>query len=408
VVKIIKCGKLINGIFNEVQENALVIIDGKKIAYAGKFDEDIIGKYDEYEFIDASDKTVMPGLIDAHVHLTMYGDPQNMANFLIDTAAITAYKAEVAARKCLEAGFTTIRTLGDKAEVDIGLKQAVNMELIVGPRILSSGKALTITGGHGDLYPGDVMLDSIGEVCDGVDEVRKVARKRLKNDCDCIKLMATGGGNSAGPGTVAQLNEDEMRVAVIEAEKRGKITAAHCIGTDGIKNAIRAGVRTIEHGTFLDDEAIDLMLEHGAYLVPTLCAFRTIQYGAEGGVPDYVIEKVKHFATEHYTNLEKAIKRGVKVICGTDTGTPFNYHGEAAEELELYTKYGLTPMESIKSATSLAAEGLKLTDTGSLVEGMCADLLIVEGDPVEDIALLQDKNNIKTVMRNGKILVSRN
>lgn len=408
MITIIKCGKLIDGVLDEVLENALLVIEDKNIQYAGKYDEEVISQYDDYNLIDASDKTVMPGLIDAHVHLTMYGDPQNMANFLMDTPAITAYKAEVAARKCLEAGFTTIRSLGDKAEVDIGLKQAVNMDLVVGPRILSSGKALTITGGHGDLYPGDVMLDSIGEVCDGVDEVRKIARKRLKYDCDCIKLMATGGGNSAGPGTVSQLDEDEMRAAVEEAEKRDKITAAHCIGTDGIKNAIRAGVRTIEHGTFLDDEAIDLMLEHGAYLVPTLCAFRTIQYGAEGGVPDYVIEKVKHFASEHYSNLEKAIKRGVKVICGTDTGTPFNYHGEAAEELELYTKYGLTPMQSIKSATSLAAEGLKLRDTGSLVNGMCADLLIVDGDPVEDIALLQDKNRIKTVMRNGKVLVSRN
>ncbi len=406
---IITCKYLIDGISDTVIENALVVYTNDIIQYSGSYDKKIVDEYsvDEFELIDSGTNTVMPGLIDCHVHLTMYGDPSNMTNFLMDTASFTAYRAEHCARKCLEAGFTTIRTLGDKSEVDIGLKKAINLGYVIGPRVLSSGKCLTMTGGHGDLYPGDVQLDSIGEICDGVDEVRKIARKRLKYDCDCIKLMATGGGNSAGPGTVAQLNEDEMRAAVEEAEKRGKITAAHCIGQDGIKNAIRAGVRTIEHGTYLDDEGIKLMLKHGAYLVPTLCAFRTIKYGAEGGVPPYVIEKVKDFATVHYANLKKAIKAGVKIICGTDAGTPFNYHGEQAEELEMYTQNGLTPMQAIKTATSGAAEGLKQNDIGSLVVGKQADIIIVDGNPVDNIACLQNINNIKKVIRGGKVLVSR-
>ncbi len=409
MLTIIKSKLLIDGIQDEALEDALIVIKDDKIEYAGKFTEELFNTYkkEEHEYINASDKTVMPGLIDAHIHLTMYGGPHNMTNFLMDTAAFTAYKAEYCARKCLESGFTTVRSLGDKAEVDIGLKQAINEGWVVGPRVLSSGKCITMTGGHGDLYPGDVELDSIGEVCDGVDEVRRAARKRLKYDCDCIKLMATGGGNSAGPGTVAQLNEDEMRAAVIEANKRGKITAAHCIGTDGIKNAIRAGVRTIEHGTFLDDEAIQMLLDYDAYLVPTLCAFRTIKYGEEAGVPPHVIEKVQHFATEHYSNLEKAIKAGVKIVCGTDTGTPFNYHGQGAEEIAEYTKYGLTPMQAIKTATSVAAQALFQHDIGSLEKGKTADLIIVKGNPVENIECLQDIENVKYVMRNGKVLVTR-
>lgn len=409
MITLIRCGKLIDGIQSQPISDGLVVIDNKMIAYAGSYSPEVESRYTagEHQWLDAAGKTVMPGLIDAHIHLTMYGGPHNINNFLMDSAAFTAYKALNGALRCLEAGFTTVRCLGEKSEVDIGLKQAIHAGLIKGPRILASGKCLTITGGHGDMYPGEVALDTIGEVCDGIEEVRRITRKRLKFDCDCIKLMATGGGNSSGPGTVSQMNEDEMRAAVYEAEKRGKITAAHCIGCDGIKNAVRAGVRTIEHGSFIDDEGIALMLEKGAYLVPTLCAFRTIKYGPEGGVPPHVLEKIHFFATAHYNGLEKAIRAGVKIVCGTDTGTPFNYPGEEAEELELYTKHGLTPMQAIQSATSVAAEALKLEDTGSLIAGKAADLLIIDGDPIATIAVLQDKSKIKTVMRNGEVLISR-
>lgn len=405
---IIKCSKLIDGLCDNPIENGMVVIEDRNIAYAGVYDTDVEAKYiaGEHQMIQAEGKTVMPGLIDTHVHLTMYGGPDNIDNALMDSASYTAFRAWNGAQKILEAGFTTIRCLGEKSEVDFGLRQAINEELVIGPRILASGKCLTITGGHGDMYPSDTMLDFIGEVVDGTDEIRKAARKRLKYNADCIKLMATGGANSSGPAQVSQLNEDEMRAAVLEAEKRGKITAAHAVGTDGIKNALRAGVRTIEHGSNLDDECIELMLNNGAFLVPTLVAFRTLKPNC--GVPDHVIQKLKGYRDDHINSMKKAYKAGVKIILGSDTGTPNNYPGDEAEELELYTTWiGMTPMEAIKSATSVAAEALFLEDTGVLASGKAADLLIVDGDPVTDIRILQNKNRIEVIMRNGKVLVDR-
>lgn len=400
MVTILQHGKLIDGLADRPVEDGMLIFEGSKILYAGPFCPEAAAKYPGAQALDVRDKTIMPGLIDAHVHLTMYGKPSSVMDFLMDSATYTALKAADCAKKLLYAGFTTVRSMGDKASADYAVKRAINEGMIQGPRLLTSGKAISITGGHGDFVPGDVELDSIGETCDGVDQVRRAARDRLKNGADNIKLMATGGGNSPGPGTVSQLTEEEMRVAVEEAANRNALTAAHAIGADGIKRALRAGVRTIEHASFLDDEGIELLLKGDHYLVPTLCAFRTIKYGPEGGVPDYVLEKIHYFATAHYAGLEKAYKAGVKIVCGTDTGTPFNCHGDGAEELEMYTKLCMTPMEAIKTATSMAAQALRQPDIGVLAAGKTADLLVVDGDVLANIALLQDKSKL-AIYRNG-------
>lgn len=400
MVTILQHGKLIDGLADRPVEDSMLIFEGSKILYAGPFCPEAAAKYPGVQALDVRDKTIMPGLIDAHVHLTMYGKPSSVMDFLMDSATYTALKAADCAKKLLYAGFTTVRSMGDKASADYAVKRAINEGMIQGPRLLTSGKAISITGGHGDFVPGDVELDSIGETCDGVDQVRRAARDRLKNGADNIKLMATGGGNSPGPGTVSQLTEEEMRVAVEEAANRNALTAAHAIGADGIKRALRAGVRTIEHASFLDDEGIELLLKGDHYLVPTLCAFRTIKYGPEGGVPDYVLEKIHYFATAHYAGLEKAYKAGVKIVCGTDTGTPFNCHGDGAEELEMYTKLCMTPMEAIKTATSMAAQALRQPDIGVLAAGKTADLLVVDGDVLANIALLQDKSKL-AIYHNG-------
>ena len=400
MVTILQHGKLIDGLADRPVEDGMLIFEGSKILYAGPFCPEAAAKYPGVQALDVRDKTIMPGLIDAHVHLTMYGKPSSVMDFLMDSATYTALKAADCAKKLLYAGFTTVRSMGDKASADYAVKRAINEGMIQGPRLLTSGKAISITGGHGDFVPGAVELDSIGETCDGVDQVRRAARDRLKNGADNIKLMATGGGNSPGPGTVSQLTEEEMRVAVEEAANRNALTAAHAIGADGIKRALRAGVRTIEHASFLDDEGIELLLKGDHYLVPTLCAFRTIKYGPEGGVPDYVLEKIHYFATAHYAGLEKAYKAGVKIVCGTDTGTPFNCHGDGAEELEMYTKLCMTPMEAIKTATSMAAQALRQPDIGVLAAGKTADLLVVDGDVLANIALLQDKSKL-AIYHNG-------
>lgn len=402
MVKIYEHGWLIDGLSDCAVCDGLLAYEDSTILYAGKYEKEIVDQFQEAEIYDVSGKTIMPGLIDSHVHLTLYGKGSSIHDFLVDSATYTAIKASRMAMKDLQAGFTTIRSLGDKASADFAVKRAINEGLIDGPRVLSSGKCISITGGHGDFVPGDVRLDTIGETCDGVEEVRRAARERLKNNADCVKLMATGGGNSPGPGTASQMTVEEMRAAVEVAATRNVLTAAHCIGAEGIKNAMLAGVRTIEHASFLDDEGIELALKGGHYLCSTLCAFRTMEQPPEAGIPDYVVDKIRYFATAHYTGLKKAYKAGVKFILGTDAGTPYNFHGSNGEEIwRLVRDGGFTPMDAIKAGTSVAAEALRQEDIGVLKAGKNADILIVEGNVLENVRILCDPSNI-LVIHNGK------
>lgn len=403
-ILIFKNATLIDGISSTAQKDALVIVENERITYAGKYDEALVQQTPKAEIVDLCGMTMMPGMIDTHVHLCMAGEASTFTSMVMDTPAFAAIKGVERAKRSLEAGFTTLRTMGEKGHIDIAIKKAVEEGIIVGPRIFASGKALTITGGHGDMFPPGVHVDGIGVVLDGVDEARRAAREQLKLGADNIKMMATGGGMSPGPGTVAQLTIEEMKAAVEEAVKFEKVTAAHAIGVDGIHNALKAGVRTIEHGTFLDDAGIELFLEKKAYLVPTLAAFKTIKYGRAGGVPEHHIKKVEYYQTAHEANLQKAIAAGVKIVAGTDAGTPFNYHGENAYELECLVRNGLSEMDAIKSATQLAAEALQLHDLGVVAAGKIADLLVVDGDPLRDIRLLQEKQRIKQVYKGGQLV----
>jgi imidazolonepropionase-like amidohydrolase len=402
--EIFKCDLLIDGIGDTPAENGILVVEDSLIAYAGAESTDVLKRYPEAEVRNLKGMTLMPGMIDVHVHLSLDGSPAYIQRMLNETPALCAIKAVNKVRRIVDSGFTTIRTLGDPGQIDIAVKQAIEAGEILGPRLLASGRAITMTGGHGDMFPPHVTIEGMGRIVDGPVEARKAAREQLKAGADNIKLMATGGGMSPGPGTVAQLTIEEMQAAVEEAEKWGKTTAAHAIGTEGIVNALKAGVRTIEHGTFLDEEGIELLLKKGAYLVPTLAAFKTIKYGKEAGVPEYTIEKVRYFATAHYANLKKAIQAGVKVVTGTDAGTPFNYHGESAYELECLVANGLSPMQAIHAATRVAAEALKLQNIGVLGIGKVADFIAVEGNPLKDITLLQDHGRIKMVVKAGKIL----
>jgi imidazolonepropionase-like amidohydrolase len=403
-VKIFTCDLLIDGIGDTPVEDGMVVVEDSRVAYAGAERTDVLERYPDAELRDLKGMTLMPGMIDVHVHLSLDGNPTYFQSMITETPALCAIKAVKKVRRIMESGFTTIRALGDKGQIDIAVKQAIKAEEIPGPRLLASGNAITMTGGHGDMFPPHVRIEGMGRIVDGPVEARKAAREQLKVGADNIKVMATGGGMSPGPGTVAQLTIEEMQAAVEEAEKWGKTTAAHAIGREGIVNALKAGVRTIEHGTFLDEEGIELLLKKGAYLVPTLAAFKTIKYGKEGGVPEYTIEKVRYFATAHYANLKKAIQAGVKVVTGTDAGTPFNYHGESAYELECLVANGLSPMQAVHAATRVAAEALKLQHTGTLANGKEADLIAVEGNPLKDITLLQDHGRIKMVVKAGKTL----
>jgi imidazolonepropionase-like amidohydrolase len=406
-LRIFKNAFLIDGNGDEPTAGGSIVINGDKIVYAGKGDNRVFQKFPDAATTDLKGMTLMPGLIDAHVHLSLHGSPTYFNEMIMESPTLAALKTVKKVQRIIESGFTTIRTMGDKGQIDIAVKTAIENGDILGPRIRTSGLCLTITGGHGDMFPAHVEIQGAGRIVDGPVEARKAAREQIKAGADNIKLMATGGGMSPGPPTVAQLTIAEMQAAVEEANKYDKTTAAHAIGAEGIKNALKAGVRTIEHGSFLDAEGIDLLLAKGAYLVPTLAAFKTLKYGKEGGVPEYTIEKVRYFETVHTKNLKKAMDAGVKIIVGTDAGTPFNYHGESAYELECLVANGFSEMQAIQAATKTAAEALMLKDLGTLETGKVADLIVVQGNPLEDIKILQDIGKVKMVYKGGKSVISK-
>lgn len=399
-------GKIIDGYSDKALLDGLVIVEGTSIIYSGKVEQTLLDKYPDATVINLNGRCLMPGMIDAHVHLTLAGEPSYLQTLIMEDAKLTIIKGIERAKSALNAGFTTIRCLGEKGQIDVYIKKAIEEGIIVGPTILASGKAITITGGHGDMFPGNIEIDGIATIANGEDEVRKATRKQLKLGVDNIKLMATGGGMSPGDARISQLTISEMRVAIEEAEKYGKLTAAHAIGEEGINNALEAGVRTLEHGTYISEKGIGIMRQTGAYLVPTLAAFKTLKYGKDGGVPEYHLKKVQAFKDAHFVNLKKALDAGIPVITGTDAGTPFNLHGENAYELECLVEAGMTPMDAIQAATRVAAEALKLDSTGIIKEGYFADLVVVDGNPLEDITILQ-QGKIARVYKQGVLVYDK-
>lgn len=359
------------------------------------------------EIIDLGAKTVLPGMIDCHVHIGSNGEARYEMLAVKELIPYKALKAAVHARTDLEAGFTTLRDMGEAGYIDIAVRQAINTGMYPGPRLVVSGHGLSITGGHGDSHfvPEVVVTSKIG-VIDGADAARKAAREQLKYGADVLKLMATGGVMSEGtePGA-QQLSYDEMKAAIDEFKKLGKNSAAHAQGTKGIKEAIRAGITSIEHGFFLDAEAIQMMLDNNIYFVPTLVAVHGIvTNGVEAGIPEYAVNKARMAQAAHLDSFRRALAAGVKIAMGTDAGTPFNYHGKNAFELELLVRAGMSPQQAILATTKTAAELLQVDkQVGTLEAGKYADIIAVDGDPLSDIKVLQD---VKFVMKEGTVIRS--
>jgi imidazolonepropionase-like amidohydrolase len=288
--------------------------------------------------------------------------------------------------------------MGGRAGIDLALRDAINSGIIVGPRILASGHLICMTGGHG--WP-------LGREADGPDEVRKAAREQLKAGADLVKFMSTGGILTPGvtPGS-PQLTEEELRAGIEEAHKAGKKTATHAMGTEGILNALKAGIDSIEHGVYLNEEAVELMLQRNVTLVPTLSPLHHIySRGREAGIPEYAVKKTETVRPHHLRSLEMAKSAGVHIVMGTDAGTPFNFHGENLMELYLLTQHGFTPMEALIASTSSAAKALGLHDSlGTVEERKEADLVLVKGSPLDDIGVLTDPQSVVMVVRSGKVV----
>ena len=341
---------------------------------------------------------VVPGLINAHAHLEMSGQPNTGPAILLATPAERTLEAAANARKALHAGVTSMRDLGASENIAIAVRDAVNAGLLPGPAILAAGRALCMTGGHGWF---------VGRETDGPWDARKAVREQLRLGADCIKLIATGGVLTKGavPG-IAQLTEEEMAAAIIEAHAHGMRVAAHAIGTGGIKNALRAGVDSIEHGHLLDDEALALFKARGAKLVPTLCAVhRIVEAGSEKGMPDFVIRKANALQEYARGNSRRAYEAGVTIAGGSDAGTPFNYHDDYAHEIVLMHEWlGMTAVQALRAATAVSAELLGLADTGTIAPGKRADLLVLERDPANDVHALESP---RMVLRGGAVAIDR-
>lgn len=332
--------------------------------------------------LDLEAACVTPGMVNAHVHLEMSGqpDPLNLVN--IFTPMQRMLHAVENASKTLKAGITTVRDVGASDAISIEIRDAIARGGIPGPRLRAAGKVLCMTGGHG--WP-------IGRAVDSPWDARKGVREQRLSGADCIKLIATGGVLTKGavPG-IAQLTIEEMSAACDEAHRHEMRVAAHAIGTEGIKNALRSGVDSIEHGHMLDDEAIALFKERGAYLVPTLTAPTCILEHAEsGGQPDYVVRKAREINVHMLQNISRAFKAGVKIAGGSDAGTPFNYHENYADEVVLmHELLGMSPRQALHAATAVAAELIGL-HRGVLEPGEPADVLLLDTDIERDLRALR-------------------
>jgi len=368
------------------------IIDGKGSCIENgyiKFDDREILEISETPLdaekeIDGTGKTAMPGLIDSHVHLGMLSVPDGFDIIAKDREAETTAKACGQCLEFLKFGITTVRNMGTKFDADIYLRNVIEEGLTKGPRIIASGSVVAITGGHG--Y-------NIARECDTVEEALRAARTLIKNGAQVIKCMATGGVLTKGSVVGAQqLSYEQMSAIVEEAKRTGRITGAHCIGYEGTKAAILAGIDTIEHGYMLDDDLIELMAQRGTCFSPTLIASRAIAESED--TSSYAIElrkKIAPIAAAHITALEKAIKAGIPIIAGTDCGTPWNPVSRLADELEWYVKCGMTPMEALTSATNTPSKMLKIDHiVGTLEPGKMADIILLNGNPLEDIRVVAD------------------
>ncbi|AVJ57009.1 amidohydrolase [Idiomarina sp. OT37-5b] len=395
------CGNLFDSQAGELRGEHYIEVDGGLIKRVTR------DQPDGAEIIDLSDKTCLPGLIDLHVHLDGQSGPQSYMNRFTEGPADLALTAQNYGMKTLMAGFTTVRNPGDSYNVTIALRDAINAGTVQGPRIYSAGKSLATTGGHADPTNG-VKHDLMGRpgptegVINSPADAKEAVRQHYKEGADFIKITATGGVLSmASSGENPQFTQDELETLIDIANDYNFHVAAHAHGKEGMLRAVKAGVKTVEHGTYMDDEVIAAMKENGTYLVPTILAGKFVAEKAkiDGYFPEVVRPKAAEIGPLIQQTFAKAYKAGVNIAFGTDSGV--SAHGDNALEFEYMVEAGMPAAEAIQTATTVAAEILKNDKLGEIAAGKYADIIAVDGDPLADVKVLQD---VDFVMKNGEVV----
>ncbi len=400
---LIHCGNLIDPAAGKVLREMTILVEGNKII---SVNTGFTKPEKDDKVVDLRSKTVMPGLIDMHVHLEEEISKSRYSDMTQLNPADFAFHSTVFAQRTLMQGFTTVRDLGGTG-VNISLRKAIASGYVIGPRVFTCGKIISTTGGHGDPTNGlnKIFMGDPGPndgVVNGPDEARKAVRQRYKEGSDLIKITATGGVlSNAKDGSGPQFTEEEIRAIVSTAKDYGFRVAAHAHGAEGIKRAARAGVNSIEHGSYIDDEAIAIMKEQGTWLVPTLTAGRSVADSAKipGFFPPLVVPKAIAVSSRIQESFSRAYKAGVKIAFGTDAAV--YAHGKNYLEFQYMVEGGMSPMETIKAATTSAADLLDQKENlGAIEKGKLADIIAVDGDPIKDVRSMKD---VVFVMKDGKI-----
>jgi len=376
---VIRGGRVVD--VDGTREADVAVADGEIVAVGPDAVAEVGGERAVESETDAAGSVVAPGLIDAHVHVMMDGRP-DVATAVSDSDYAASYRATGNLRDALDAGVTTIRDLGSRGTLALDAGEAIAAGDIDGPRVLAAGRNVIMTGGHGNWF---------GREADGPSEVRKAAREQLQAGADVLKCMATGGVLTEGAVTGApELTPEELAAFTDAAAPTDTPTAAHAHGEAGIKNAVEAGISSVEHGTFMDREAAEMMADRGTYWVPTVSALRGIvDNGVEAGIPEDAVEKAEDAADRFDDAWDHALEAGVPIAMGTDAGTPFNFFADIPQELEYMVDHGLSPEDALEAATVNAADLLGLDDAGRIEAGYRADLVVLDTDPTEDVTAWQ-------------------
>lgn len=387
-----------------VIEDAAVLTADNLITAVGKKEDVKIPK--DARVMDVTGKTLMPGMMDAHTHHTISSSGNLIESSLNTYGALCSLQTYVNLLETLKAGFTTVRDVGAMEYCDVAAKTMIESGKLIGPRVIACGKELCQTGGHGEVcerFPWVTTKYSAVEVCDGVAECRRAVRKQVWMGVDTVKIFASSGIYDPYTGhTRNEFAKDELEAIIEEAKAAGKKIAVHCHSASNAKICIQAGVSSIEHGMYLDEETLDMMVEYGTVWVPTATVYFNIAGGENQGVNASSVENAQKGLAIQEAMFRKALRKGVKIGLGTDAGTVLTPHGSNARELEIFNKWGMNTMECIKAATMINAELFGVDKiTGSIEAGKEADMLIIDGNPLQDIRILQEQDKILQVIKGG-------